>query len=45
MLQWIASVLNATRRKAQAREDMEATMNSERALMKLWLTDTNRPLI
>jgi hypothetical protein len=46
MLQWISSVLNATRRKAQARDDMEATMNSERELMKLWLTaDTNRPLI
>ncbi len=37
MLQWITSVLNATRRAAQAKNDLEATMQSERALMKLWL--------
>jgi hypothetical protein len=37
MLQWITSVLNATRRAAEAQNDMEATMTSERALMKIWL--------
>jgi hypothetical protein len=37
MLQWITSVLNATRRAAQAKNDAEATMQDERALMKRWL--------
>ena len=40
MLQWITSVLNATRRAATAKNDQEATMASERALMQRWLTPT-----
>ena len=38
MLQWITSVLNATRRAAQAKHDLDATMQSERTLMQNWLT-------
>jgi hypothetical protein len=38
MLQWTASVLKAIRRAATAKHDQEATMASERSLMKLWLT-------
>ena len=37
MLQWITSVLHASRRAAQAKQDEEATMNAERDLMKRWL--------
>jgi hypothetical protein len=39
MLQWITSVLNATRRAAQAKNDAYATMKTERALMKRWLQE------
>ena len=39
MLQWITSVLNATRRAAQAKNDAYATMKTERSLMKRWLQD------
>jgi hypothetical protein len=38
MLQWITSVVNATRRAAVANDDLVATMNAERALMRGWLT-------
>jgi hypothetical protein len=38
MLQWTTSVLNATRRAAMAKNDQEATVESERALMGCWLT-------
>jgi hypothetical protein len=38
MLQWIISVVNATRRAAVANDDLVATMNAERALMRGWLT-------
>jgi hypothetical protein len=34
MLQWISSVLSTTRRAAQANNDLEATMQTERSLMK-----------
>lgn len=46
MLQWTTSVLLATGRAAVAKDDQEATMRSERSLMKCWLTDfqTNAPL-
>ena len=37
MLQWSTSVLNAARRAAAAANDVEATMQAERALMKRWL--------
>ncbi len=37
MLQWITSVLNASQQAAQAKNDMEATMQVERDLMKNWL--------
>ena len=37
MLQWTTSVLTATRRAASAKHDQEATMASERSLMKQWL--------
>ena len=37
MLQWINSVLTATRRAAVAANDLERTMHSERALMRNWL--------
>jgi hypothetical protein len=37
MQQWITSVLQATRRAASARADLEQTMRSERALMQRWL--------
>ncbi len=37
MLQWSTSVLNATRRAAAAKNDLEATMQAERDLMKRWL--------
>ena len=38
MLQWTTSVLNATRRAATAKNDLEAAIASERALMRRWLT-------
>ena len=37
MLQWITSVLNATRRAAQAKNDAYASMQVERAIMQRWL--------
>jgi hypothetical protein len=37
MQQWIISVLQATRRAASARDDLDSTMQSERALMRRWL--------
>ncbi len=37
MLQWSTSVLKATRRAAAAKNDLEATMQAERDLMKRWL--------
>jgi hypothetical protein len=37
MLQWSTSALNAARRAAAAANDVEATMQAERALMKRWL--------
>jgi hypothetical protein len=37
MLQWSTSVLNAARRAAAAANDVEATMQAERDLMKRWL--------
>jgi hypothetical protein len=37
MLQWITSVLNASRRAGQAKNDVEATMQVERDLMENWL--------
>jgi hypothetical protein len=37
MPQWITYVINATRRAAAAKNDLEATMRSERALMKRWV--------
>jgi hypothetical protein len=40
MLQWITSVLNATWRAAQAKNDEAATMQAERELMKAWLQTT-----
>jgi hypothetical protein len=40
MQQWISSVLHAKRRAAQAKNDFEATMEAERALMQRWLHPT-----
>jgi hypothetical protein len=37
MLQWNTSVLNAARRAVAAANDVEATMQAERDLMKRWL--------
>jgi hypothetical protein len=37
MLQWISSVLNANRRAAAAKADLDSSMTAERGLMKLWL--------
>ena len=37
MLQWTTSILTATSRAASAKHDQEATMASERSLMKQWL--------
>ena len=37
MLQWTMSVLTATHCAALAKHDQEATMASERSLMKQWL--------
>jgi hypothetical protein len=37
MMQWITSVVNDTRRAAVAIDDLVATMNAERALMRGWL--------
>jgi hypothetical protein len=38
MIQWITSVLHASRRAAQATTDEDATMQSERDQMRGWLT-------
>jgi hypothetical protein len=38
MIQWITSVLHASRRAAQAKTDEAATMQSERDQMRGWLT-------
>jgi hypothetical protein len=41
-LQWSASALNAARRAAAAVNDVEATMQAERDLMKRWLQQRQR---